>query len=255
MRLKKGFTLAEILIVLMVIGVIATMTIPSLMRGVTESQWKTAYKKAYNTIANLTAMERIAGQLPSTADKTGVLKMFQSLNSNLSVKDYAAFDKAADGSTIATKDYSSVVSYTDTSGVKINDGAEDAVAYGADDTQSPWIISEDNIAYSVIAGTECGTKQDIIAQAKTPEKKSCAIVIVDVNGLSSGPNKLEPQISKPTSGDSNQSDTTTATGGLDSEAQMATLTGDRYYIYIGYDGATAGSKKSTVTGRIAADLK
>ena len=45
MRIKKGFTLAEILIVLMVIGVIATMTIPSLMKGVAEAQYKAAYKK------------------------------------------------------------------------------------------------------------------------------------------------------------------------------------------------------------------
>ena len=42
-----GFTLAEILIVLMVIGIIATMTIPGLMKGVQEAQYKTAYKKAY----------------------------------------------------------------------------------------------------------------------------------------------------------------------------------------------------------------
>ena len=45
MRIKKGFTLAEILIVLMVIGVIATMTVPSLMKGVNEATYKTAYKK------------------------------------------------------------------------------------------------------------------------------------------------------------------------------------------------------------------
>ena len=51
MRLKKGFTLAEILIVLMVIGVIATLTVPTMMKGVTEAQLKTSYKKAYNTIA------------------------------------------------------------------------------------------------------------------------------------------------------------------------------------------------------------
>ena len=49
MRIKKGFTLAEILIVLMVIGIIATMTIPGLMKGVQEAQYKTAYKKAYLT--------------------------------------------------------------------------------------------------------------------------------------------------------------------------------------------------------------
>ena len=47
MRIKKGFTLAEILIVLMVIGVIATMTIPSVMKGVVDAQIKTGYKRRY----------------------------------------------------------------------------------------------------------------------------------------------------------------------------------------------------------------
>ena len=61
MRLKKGFTLAEILIVLMVIGVVATMTIPSLMRGVQDAQFKTAYKKAFNAVVNIAAMESISG--------------------------------------------------------------------------------------------------------------------------------------------------------------------------------------------------
>ena len=44
MRIKKGFTLAEILIVLMVIGAIATITVPSIIKGVKEAQIKTAYK-------------------------------------------------------------------------------------------------------------------------------------------------------------------------------------------------------------------
>ena len=59
MRFKKGFTLAEILIVLMVIGVIATMTVPSMMKGVQEAQYKTGFKKAYNTITNLYAMLQV----------------------------------------------------------------------------------------------------------------------------------------------------------------------------------------------------
>ena len=44
MRLKKGFTLAEILIVLMVIGVIATLTIPSLNNNVNKNTYATALK-------------------------------------------------------------------------------------------------------------------------------------------------------------------------------------------------------------------
>ncbi len=246
MRIKKGFTLAEILIVLMVIGAIATMTIPSLMRGVTESQWKTAYKKAYNTVVNLTAMERISGQLPSTADSTGVIKMFQSLNSNLSVKDYASGAAGlGDGTTLTTASFFPAVKFTDAAGNLLDPGGDDVLDASTIDDFSPWIITEDNLAYIVTKkdAATCGTKQDINA-AKTSadaETASCVIVVVDVNGLTNGPNRVEPQI--------------TAVDGLTASKAMDPLTGDRYYIYVGLDGATAGSKKTTVTGRIAADIK
>ena len=87
MRVKKGFTLAEILIVLMVIGVIATMTVPSLMKGVNEAQFKTAYKKAFNAVTNIAAVEKISGQLPTSNSLTSAKNFFASLNANLSVKE------------------------------------------------------------------------------------------------------------------------------------------------------------------------
>ena len=246
MRIKKGFTLAEILIVLMVIGAIATMTIPSLMRGVTESQWKTAYKKAYNTIVNLTAMERISGQLPSSANEVGITKMFQSLNSNLSVKDYAAIPTdLSDGNTLTTSAFYSGVKFTDAAGNLLDPGGDDVYDASAINDISPWIITEDNLAYIVTTSGEssCGTKQQINAaeNAADAAKLSCVYIVVDVNGLTNGPNIIEPQL--------------TGTQGLTPQNAMNTLTGDRYYIFVGLDGATAGSKKTTVTGRIAADIK
>ncbi|MBR2069498.1 MAG: prepilin-type N-terminal cleavage/methylation domain-containing protein [Candidatus Gastranaerophilales bacterium] len=242
MRLKKGFTLAEILIVLMVIGALATMTIPSLMKGVNEAQWKTAYKKAYNAIVNLTAMERISGSLPSTADKEGTKAMFHSLNKNLSVKDYAEKDKGT-GVLYAAADYKSSVGYTDPTGAATSCEASDTTCYSvtfADSTLTPWIIAEDNIAYSVVNGKKCSTKAKINAQTSTKDAidESCVYIMVDVNGLSNGPNKMEPQAAN-----------------LASSKTMDTLTGDRFYIFVGSDGATAGNKRSTVTGRIAGDLK
>lgn len=44
----QAFTLAEVLITLGIIGVVAAMTIPSLMNNVGDAQYKTAYKKAYS---------------------------------------------------------------------------------------------------------------------------------------------------------------------------------------------------------------
>lgn len=45
---KYGFTLAEVLITLGIIGVIGALTIPALMSNIADAQYKTAYKKAYS---------------------------------------------------------------------------------------------------------------------------------------------------------------------------------------------------------------
>ncbi|MDD3013946.1 MAG: type II secretion system protein [Candidatus Gastranaerophilales bacterium] len=44
---KEGFTLAEVLITLMIIGVIASLTIPALVNDIQNMQYKVAYKKSY----------------------------------------------------------------------------------------------------------------------------------------------------------------------------------------------------------------
>lgn len=47
----SGFTLAEVLIALVIIGVVAAITIPLLISNYQDQQFKTAYKKAF-TVAN-----------------------------------------------------------------------------------------------------------------------------------------------------------------------------------------------------------
>ena len=50
MNKKSGFTLAEVLVTLMIIGVIAAMTIPSLMQSTAQQEYRAAYKKAVSMI-------------------------------------------------------------------------------------------------------------------------------------------------------------------------------------------------------------
>ncbi|MCR4881520.1 MAG: type II secretion system GspH family protein [bacterium] len=54
--MKRGFTLAEVLVTLLVIGVIAALTIPQLINSTEDRQFKTAYKKAVSSIANATEL-------------------------------------------------------------------------------------------------------------------------------------------------------------------------------------------------------
>src|SRR5574344_1323627 len=46
---EQGFTLAEVLIVLAIIGVVAAMTIPTLMNKVAKQEYVAGLKKAYST--------------------------------------------------------------------------------------------------------------------------------------------------------------------------------------------------------------
>ena len=50
MMKKNGFTLAEVLITLAIIGVVATLTLPSLLTNTAEQQSMTAFKKIMNTL-------------------------------------------------------------------------------------------------------------------------------------------------------------------------------------------------------------
>src|SRR5574344_935485 len=45
---RKAFTLAEVLIVLGIIGIVAAMTIPTLMTKIQDREFKIAAKKAYS---------------------------------------------------------------------------------------------------------------------------------------------------------------------------------------------------------------
>ena len=59
---KNGFTLAEVLITLAIIGVVAVLTLPALMTNTAEQQAKTALKKGINTLTEAAQMNQsIAG--------------------------------------------------------------------------------------------------------------------------------------------------------------------------------------------------
>ena len=56
---QKAFTLAETLITLSIIGVIAAMTVPTLMTNINNQQHITALKKAYSNLSNAVKMMAI----------------------------------------------------------------------------------------------------------------------------------------------------------------------------------------------------
>ena len=251
MRLKKGFTLAEILIVLMVIGVIATMTVPSMMKGVTETQYKTGFKKAYNTIVNMTAKLGVEGKMPAKVDTQTVetARFFIAMMENLSVREVVKLAHsnrtAALGSDIVGVKYNS-------EGVDKEFGAGNSVLEIAkdgsiDSEDQYWITTDDGIAYSLKSGKDCSTKGKISTKSKPAEMldASCLRITVDVNGLSKLPNLKEPQ----SYGQEGSAE------GTAFKANMEPITGDQFDVYVGKDGVTPGSTKYHAGARIVADMK
>lgn len=237
--MKKGFTLAEVLIVLMTIAIIATLTIPSIIQGIKDIQYKTSYKKAYNTIYNIIAIQSLKGEISKyyAPDMEGNLycdssEIFQMLNNYLEIKDYACVENRI---TTESKDLVSNKNQKPSYSTTIP-----KVCAG-----SIWINTQDNIAYTINCGdciqpNNC-RKNNINAQNNYENtlQNSVFVVEIDVNGLDKEPNMVEAQIKE----------------SLDENKKMKLLTGDRFYIYIGTDGISAGNKTKSVTGRIIAGIK
>ena len=100
---KNGFTLAEVLITLAIIGVVATLTLPALLTNTAEQQAKTALKKGINTLTEAAQMNQaVAGFDYASltvagvgADNTETQSLYGLLSQRASV-DYTKSKKASD---------------------------------------------------------------------------------------------------------------------------------------------------------------
>lgn len=66
-KIIKGFTMAEVLITLGILGVVIAMTLPALINKYQEVQFKSAYKKAYADLSNAFASGFINQEFTRTA--------------------------------------------------------------------------------------------------------------------------------------------------------------------------------------------
>lgn len=85
---KSAFTLAEVLIVLGIIGVVAEMTIPTLMHNVQDQVFKVSYKKAFSVASQalmLANNDDLMTARPSWADETTNRANFNALRQQFKV--------------------------------------------------------------------------------------------------------------------------------------------------------------------------
>ncbi len=83
---KQGFTLAEVLITLVIIGVIAAMAIPTVMNNTNAQEYKTAFKKAIETMNSGLQMEYATEGL-TAQDFTGPEQLVTMFKRRLNVMD------------------------------------------------------------------------------------------------------------------------------------------------------------------------
>lgn len=213
---KKAFTLAEIMIVLMIIGILTLIIMPILTANFQRAHFKSAYKRAFNIMATLTSIEISQGNFPfMSPDGTqqGYLKqMHDSFLHNTNFKDY----------------------YDEDSDQVLHELPEEP------NFLNLWINTEDGLSYKIQGEMTTNAKKkaeiNIYSTLEELAENSSYYVLVDLNGFKKGPNCEDPKISS----------------GLE-ENEDYTLKCDRYPIFVGTDGVAAGNRTKTITGRITGE--
>ena len=173
---NRGFTLAEILIVLTIIGVMAVMTIPSLMQNTNSQQKIALFKKGFNAVSNAYATEFVTKSSPNNVNDYCAL--LGAIENQLNIKYY--YFRAGENETsekLFTKP-------------NINE-------LTVDNCHQYYAIAEDGISYRVARYGEnhsCLTKLEInsqtVAVTHNTGIRSCGHIEIDINGPLKGPNKI-----------------------------------------------------------------
>ncbi|MDD3014677.1 MAG: prepilin-type N-terminal cleavage/methylation domain-containing protein [Candidatus Gastranaerophilales bacterium] len=215
-RHKKAFTLAEVLITLLIIGVISSIVIPAIIQDSQDSELRTSWRKAYSDIDQ--AIRRIV--FDQAGNLIGMCSDDNCLKNELS--KYLSYSKQCDATSNTTSINGCWHIYNGDSTYKAKYLSNSAV------TTSTWytspaglILNNGNLLYIAWYSSTCtrayGTVND------------CALLFVDINGFKA-PNTFGKDIYgihvlnngiKPfgTSGDSFQNRCTTSTNGFSCAAE------------------------------------
>jgi prepilin-type N-terminal cleavage/methylation domain-containing protein len=163
-KMAKGFTLAEVLITLTIIGIIASLTIPSLINNVQDNQLKTLWKKNYAEISD--AMQILSmnqgGSLKGILYEANVINTFKPYFNTIKtcVLTSGCWHSAGNWKELD----GDVKSYSGTLGMILNSGA---------------LLNFGDIT------TNC----DLTSYGNPAHKTTCGYVFIDVNGFQS-PNTI-----------------------------------------------------------------
>lgn len=162
---KNAFTLAEVLITLAIIGVVAALIIPTLISNISKDQYLNSLKKFYS-IANQALLQ--------TALDEGTPGKIGANDTNTLINDIAAnFKKIKDCGTSTTGSCFPVYNtYYDGNGSNVNQNTAPGYKFIMPDGMSVFLN---------ITSADCSTIHN--ADSNSPMNKYCGSLRVDVNGL------------------------------------------------------------------------
>lgn len=173
LRPNKAFTLAEVLITLGIIGIVAALTIPTLMQNQQKTQYVTRLKKAYaevnQALISLASDNGCAGSLKCTG-------LFAGNSQQVGAQLVKYFKTAKDCDTTTTGCMSDSVSQNyDGSGARAS----------SDGLSTYRFTTVNGMSYAIFSwSSNCGSDADGYSNHITYNlKEVCGLCIVDVNGL------------------------------------------------------------------------
>ena len=180
MKNKKAFTLAEALMTLIVIGIVATLTIPSIISNHKALQYKTAYKKAIKTINEAISLNIAKGE-KSALNTDEDRPLYDYLKQNLDIiktTTKSTFNK-------------------DIKGFYTADGMRFDFPEKNDDIDNKEIgvTNGDKTEKIDVKTYNCGTKGLGIGGGTKALSQNPCIIMVDVNG-DKGPNRITTSLYK-----------------------------------------------------------
>jgi len=178
-KLRKGFTLAEVLLTLAIIGIVAALTIPSLLNSVNKNNYISGLKKAYSSI--LTATNQLI------EDNGGTMKNLISANNNHNewLDKYCSILQCVKTCTIGTVNDNC---FTNPVNIKILNGNPftDFISAGTFNNFAGAVLSNGmTIVFDARGGNTC----DRNLCTYNAVNAGCGTIFIDVNGFKS-PNTL-----------------------------------------------------------------
>jgi len=180
-EMKKGFTLAEVLITLAIIGVVAAMTIPTLMANYQKTQYIAGLKKAYAEVTEALRLMANDHGCPDNLKCTSIFKNGDNATLGNEFKKY--FKLAKDCGTTYNSNDESTKCFSDS----ISDNYDGTASrYNPNNYNYYNFITADGLSISLYS-YDCEQNYTMSGETNLNISKVCGGINIDVNGMK-GPN-------------------------------------------------------------------